>query len=134
MDGITELAKMLKARENKPYMGPQLGKVLTPLPNIKVQMGEKIILTAEHLVIAEHVLRHERVITLTHQESAERNLGDGTGKDLLDTDDDAAPYSSFQYANLSCKFRDTLAPGDMVILIPSTDAQKYFIIGKAVIP
>lgn len=56
MDGIAELAKLFKERENKQYGGPQLGKVVTVPPDIKISLGDKIILTKKHLIIADHVV------------------------------------------------------------------------------
>lgn len=53
MDGISELAKLFKERENKPIMGIQIGKVLSPFPNVKIGLGDRIILDKENLVISE---------------------------------------------------------------------------------
>lgn len=86
MDGITELAKLLKERENRDYLGPQIGTVVNPLPNIKIRMGEKILLTSSHLIIASRLTEIE------------------------------------------------LQSGDEVILIPSTDGQRYCAIDKVVSP
>ncbi|WP_427340655.1 DUF2577 family protein [Caloranaerobacter sp. DY30410] len=58
MDGISELAKMFKERENKPYMGPRVGQVISPLPEIKVKLGDKILLDKQRLIIASHIYEH----------------------------------------------------------------------------
>ena len=49
-NGITELAQLFKQREPKSEYSPAFGKV-TSLPNIKVSLGDKIILSSEHLKI-----------------------------------------------------------------------------------
>lgn len=53
MDGISELAKLFKERENKPTMGIQIGKVLSPLPDIKIGFGDRIILDKDNLIISD---------------------------------------------------------------------------------
>lgn len=48
MNGITELAKMLKQRENADGYSPVIGTVIA-LPNIKIRLGDKVILTSSHI-------------------------------------------------------------------------------------
>ena len=48
MDGVTELAKMLKDRENNSEYAPYFGRILE-LPNLKIAVGDKIILTSEYI-------------------------------------------------------------------------------------
>lgn len=52
MDGIIELAKLFKERENPSVIGLQIGKVISVNP-IKIALGDKIILDADDLVISE---------------------------------------------------------------------------------
>lgn len=57
MDGINELAKMLRERDNKQTMdNVQLGRVISLPPNIKVQMDNKIIIGKDRLLISSYVL------------------------------------------------------------------------------
>lgn len=49
MNGISELAKMLKERENKQGYSPVFGTIID-LPVLKVHLGGKVILTEEHIV------------------------------------------------------------------------------------
>jgi len=46
--GITELAKLLKDRENKNDYSPMFGQIIE-LPNLKIRVGSKIILTRQHI-------------------------------------------------------------------------------------
>lgn len=48
MNGITELAKMLKERDNSDGYSPVIGTVIA-LPNIKIRLGDKVILTSSHI-------------------------------------------------------------------------------------
>jgi hypothetical protein len=128
MDGISELAKMFKERESRPYVGPRVGKVTSPPPEIKITLEDGIILDKTHLVIAAHVLQdyeREAKIPLTNAEGTtdSKNVGDhGSHNHNIET------------VGLDGKiqFIDTLKPGDKVILIPSTNEQVYFLIDKAV--
>lgn len=132
VDGIRELAGLFKQRNNKPYSGPVIGTVLSSPPELTVQHPSGIVLDKSDMIVAAHILRHHRVITLTHLEGTVRQLGDGTGVDLLDTDNNLSPWTTFTYNNIDCEFRDTLAAGDLVILIPTGDGQTFALIDKAV--
>jgi len=48
INGITELAKMLKKRENSDGYSPVIGTIIE-LPNIKIRLGDKVILTSAHI-------------------------------------------------------------------------------------
>ena len=50
MNGITELAKLLKERENGDRYSPIFGTVIE-LPNTKIRIGEKLILTDSHITL-----------------------------------------------------------------------------------
>ena len=49
MNGITELAKLLKERENGTGYSPMFGTIIE-LPQIKIRLNEKVILNNSHLV------------------------------------------------------------------------------------
>ncbi len=48
MSGITELAKLLKERENTNGYSPMMGRIIE-LPNIKIRLNDRVILTSVHL-------------------------------------------------------------------------------------
>lgn len=50
MNGITELAKLLKERENSDGYSPMFGTVIE-LPNKKIRISDKLILTDSHLTL-----------------------------------------------------------------------------------
>ena len=50
MNGITELAKFLKERENSDGYSPMFGTVIE-LPNTKIRISDKVILTDSHLML-----------------------------------------------------------------------------------
>lgn len=143
MDGISELAKMLKERETRPYMGPRVGEVVSPPPEIKVALEEGIILDKKHLVIAAHILngyqREELIegdIIITGAE------GQATYVQPPPPDNPEISESwgfigktveGCEKISGKITYTDTLKLGDKVILVPSTDEQTYFLVDKAVI-
>lgn len=50
MNGITELAKLLKERENSGGYTPMFGTVIE-LPNTKIRISDKVILTDNHITL-----------------------------------------------------------------------------------
>ena len=48
MNGITELAKLLKERNNQAGYSPVFGKIIE-LPDTKIRVNDKILLTEEYL-------------------------------------------------------------------------------------
>ena len=48
MNGITELAKLLKERENDTGYSPMFGTIIE-LPQVKIRLNEKVILNNSHL-------------------------------------------------------------------------------------
>lgn len=126
MDPITELALFFKERENVIYQGPQTGFVISPPPEIKISLGDKIILEKEHLVIAA------RVLAGYHCEAEyQSDMGD-----LSFHLKGSPPANDYTITNLNVPgtitYTDMLKKGDEVILIPSTDNQTFFLVDKAV--
>jgi hypothetical protein len=147
VDGIVELAKLFKERDNRPYLGPQVGIVVSPLPDIKVRLGDKILLTKDHLIIASHLVSIE---SKGYQQETNSIVFQG---DIPGADDDASnnigtikfydgtpagETKTVMEININrgtfLKAFFELKPGDEVILIPSADGQTYFLVDKAVRP
>ena len=54
MNGITELAKLLKERENSGGYSPMFGTVIE-LPNTKIRISDKVILTGSHITLCTNL-------------------------------------------------------------------------------
>ena len=54
-DGITELAMLLKSRDNKPTPSPGIGVVLSIGPDPRIRLNEYIILDREQLVFSQQL-------------------------------------------------------------------------------
>lgn len=109
MDAFTEMAKLFKERENPRSFSVEVGKVISPLPNIQISLGGegKIILTKENLLFASQVLNEYK---------REFNV----------------QYESGGTAKGNITFIDTLKGGDEVILIPTANKQNYYLMDKVV--
>lgn len=85
-------------------------------------------------MVAEHLTRHSRIVTIIHEEQKERDLGDKTEKDLLDTDDDSPSpeLTKFTYSFVEMKFEDVLKKGDRVLV--ASVGSRYYIIDRVVRP
>ncbi|WP_053955095.1 DUF2577 domain-containing protein [Inediibacterium massiliense] len=135
MDGISELASLFKERDNRPYLGPQVGTIISPPPNIQVYLGDKIILTKEHLIIGAHVLEdYERQFEIKGDESTSGESGSITLKSNVPTTYEVVNGNVEGNVSMkgTFKYTDTLKKGDQVILIPTTDEQTYFLLDKGV--
>lgn len=58
MDQITELAKIIKARDNPTIVSMTTGIVISPLPNIVVKLNDIVTLDQTKLMVAEHIYLH----------------------------------------------------------------------------
>lgn len=128
MNGISELAKLFKERENKTYLGPQIGNIITPLPDIQVALGDKIILTKEHLVISEQLVKKQGKFIL----SGKDNIGKTTLKLSQPNSYEIVDINIDQIDKTSIEIEYELQPGDEVILIPTANEQQYYVIDKVV--
>ena len=54
MNGITELAKLFKERENESGYTPMFGTVIE-LPSTKIRINEKVILDDSHIICCIHL-------------------------------------------------------------------------------
>ncbi|MBB6218177.1 hypothetical protein HNQ80_004317 [Anaerosolibacter carboniphilus] len=119
-----EFAGMFKERNNKVYTGPQVGVVLSPPPNTRVRLGDEIILTMDHLIIAAHVLSGYK------REFSSTSSGDIVTKTPPpETYDTYTVLESLDHDG-EITLKDTLKIGDQVILIPASTDQTYFLIDK----
>lgn len=98
---IVELAKLFHERNNKTKESFVIGKVVSPYPNLKINDGDEILLTKHNLIVAGHLLPHNRSFTTPN--------------------DSGVIY-----------FTDGLKKGEKVIMIPSSDGQKYIVLDRVV--
>lgn len=57
-EAYTELAKILKERDNKHVESLIIGNIVSPLPTLKVKIHDKVILDKHNLIVAGHIFLH----------------------------------------------------------------------------
>ncbi|WP_400162929.1 DUF2577 domain-containing protein [Brevibacillus sp. TJ4] len=139
MNGFQKLAHILSGLDQKQggATAPlqdiriELATVINPQPNLKILIdGMTDPIGKEFLTVAEHLMRHKRIVTITHQEKEERDLGDMTREDFLDTDDLAPPYTSYKHSYVEMQFEDVLKKDDKILVLSVGSA--YYIIDRVV--
>lgn len=129
IDGLTELARMLKDREPKTPPSISTGVVVAPPPDPQIRLNDTVILYKEHLIFAAHMLAdYERAIKFD-------DTNCGTTTSVNDGGDNASSHTheiAELHVDTIMKWKDTIVEGDEVILIPVVDSQLYYVIDKAV--
>ncbi|MBG9657813.1 DUF2577 domain-containing protein [Cytobacillus firmus] len=97
---------------------------------LEIRIHEKLKLTEEFLDVAEHLTRHERIVTIEHEELAVRELGDKKEADFLDTDDKAAPVTKYKHSYVKMVFEDGLKKGDKVVLLRVQGGHRFLVIDR----
>lgn len=134
MNGIVDIAKMLKERDNPQALGVSIGTVVSPMPNIQIRLSDKILLEKENLAISAHVLPgYERTAVVAML--ADEPVGN------IDAYVSAPPSTRYTVTKMNLQnvpatieYTDSLKKGDKVILIPTADGQTFYVIDKVVIP
>ncbi|MFV0517820.1 MAG: DUF2577 family protein [Aminipila sp.] len=101
MDGITELAKLFKDRNNPSIQGVCIGKVVASFPDIKITLNG-LMLDKTRIVVASH-------LTKTYVTSSQ-SVGD--------------------HGAHTHTISDSIKSGDRVIVVPSIDNSMYFVLDK----
>lgn len=99
---------------------------------IRLKSDSKLLIPKDIIIVAEHLTRHDRVVTIEHAEMAERDLGDKTENDYLDTDDKAPPYTTYKHSYVKLTFEDVLKEGDEVLVISLQGGQFYYIADRVI--
>lgn len=105
------------------------GTVIKSKP-IEIEIHKDLILTEEFLDIAEHLTRHERIVTIEHEEMASRKLGDKEEIDFLDTDDKAYPATKYKHSYVKLIFEDGLKIKEKVVILRMQGGHKFLVIDR----
>lgn len=105
------------------------GTVIKSKP-IEIEIHKDLVLTEEFLDIAEHLTRHERIVTIEHVEMTERELGDKKEIDYLDTDDKAYPATTYKHRFVKLIFEDGLKKDEKVVIIRMQGGHKFLVFDR----
>ncbi len=126
------MAKELKIRQNPKMLGPIIGKIISPPPNLKISILEGQVFITKCYVLDSLLSNYTRIASIPLQQAS----GTGDTNSVDDGGDNASPHShtvslnSLQLNKISFTFNDTLKTGDEVLLIPTPDNQVFFLVGR----
>ncbi|WP_342556638.1 DUF2577 domain-containing protein [Lysinibacillus sp. FSL P4-0201] len=110
-----------------------VGEVIESKP-LKIEVHSKLILTDEFLLVAEHLTRHERIVSLSYehvQNFSSGRIGDAlkqtssTRKNIGESAPN--PYEKYEMKYAQFIYEDGLKIGDKVVLHRVQGGQKYFV-------
>ncbi len=116
---------------NKMNKGLELATIVQVTPSLVIRVDNMgVDLDMDFLVVSQHLLKDQWIVTLNHYEGAQRNYAGEVFVDLLDTDNNASPYSSYTHDNILLTYKETIRPGDRVAVMPLEGGNKYYVIDK----
>lgn len=133
--GVSQLYQVIKRVGRNDFDKFELATVTSPPPELRIRVDDwPIDLDRTDIIVAEHLTRHKRIVSIRHEEMAERDLGDKIVQDGLDTDDmvPGNPITEYTHSYVEQTFEDVLKPGDRVIVASMNDGQTYVILDRAV--
>ncbi|MFJ8261403.1 DUF2577 family protein [Rummeliibacillus sp. NPDC094406] len=126
-DGLTELAILLKERENDIPKSITTGTVITPPPEVTIRLNDVVILNKENLIFSAHMLAgYKRDL---HPIFNDENCGQ---TNVVSMHSHIVQTLNVDTEDAHTTTLDTIVEGDEVILMPTTDDQLYFVLDKAV--
>ncbi|EFI68942.1 hypothetical protein BFZC1_08805 [Lysinibacillus fusiformis ZC1] len=110
-----------------------VGEVIESKP-LKIEVHSKLILTDEFLLVAEHLTRHERIVSIAYeyaQNFSSGRMGDAwkqassSRKNIRESEPN--PYEKYDMKYAKFIFEDGLKIGDKVVLHRVQGGQRYFV-------
>ncbi len=129
-DGFSQLRQVVAEVGRNDYDKLELATVTAPPPALRIKIDNMALeLEADDLVVAEHLTRHTRIVTITHEQDAERDVGDTEPKPR---DNDSSGSLAWAHSYIELRFEDVLKPGDRVLVSSMNDGQTYVIKDRVV--
>jgi len=101
----------------------ELATVTSAAPDIEIKLdADGLTLDKESIIVAEHLTRYDRIVTIQHVEGEQRDLGDKTVTNIS-----APKTDSYKHSYVKLTFEDVLKVGDR-ILVACLDADMTYII------
>ena len=114
-ENITALAKLLKERDNKEYIGVITGTIEQGFPDVKIRVDATVVLDNSHLIWARSLLT------------------DRKRKCYISNPANGVPDHGLNGAEGEFYWTEELKVGDNVILLPTQNEQIYYVIDRVVV-
>lgn len=126
--GASKLVQLIRQIGYNDFDRLELATVTSPPPDLRIKIDNMPIeLEADDVLVAEYLTRHTRIVTIKHEQDAERDVGD-TVPFPKDNDSDGDLYRKLSYVEL--QFEDVLKAGDRVLVSSMNDGQSYVILDR----
>lgn len=135
-NGFSQLRDAIAQTGYNDFDRYELGTIVAPPPSLRLKIDnvDNVVFEESDVIVAEHLTRHKRIVTIAHEELAKRNLGDKIVEDGLDTDDmiEGNPITHYRHQYVELTFEDVLKPGDRVLIASMNGGQTYVILDRTV--
>ncbi|WNF07484.1 DUF2577 domain-containing protein [Brevibacillus borstelensis] len=126
--GFSQLRQVIAQVGRNDYDKLELATVTSPPPALRIKIDNMPIeLEADDLVVAEHLTRHTRIVTIRHEQDKERDVGDTVP---FPRDNDSTGSLAWTYSYVEMQFEDVLKAGDRVLVSSMNDGQSYVILDR----
>lgn len=132
MQVLDDIARELNSQRNR-ALGTALfstGLVLGTMTELKKVRLDNFAHEVECIFLEYASNKHKRIVTISHDEMAPRDLGHKTEYDYLDTDDKAPPYTSYKHSFVELKYEDKIKIGDRVLVAIVNNGSDHVILGR----
>ncbi|WP_029100222.1 DUF2577 domain-containing protein [Brevibacillus thermoruber] len=128
--GASQLVQLIRQIGYNDYDRFELATVVAPPPELRIKIDNMALeLEADDVLVAEHLTRHTRIVTVKHEQDAERDVGDTEPKPR---DNDSTGSLAWTYSYVELQFEDVLKAGDRVLVASMNDGQSYVILDRVV--
>ncbi|WP_180968054.1 DUF2577 domain-containing protein [Cytobacillus massiliigabonensis] len=119
----------------------EIATVVEAPPNLRLKLdADGLELEKDDLVVAEHLTRHDRIISINYEYPKTWNIVSDIGDMQKDAGSsrnnishaDSVPYEKFLMQNAKLTFEDVLKPGDRVIVACLDEDMIYVVLDRAV--
>ncbi|MGN7387718.1 DUF2577 domain-containing protein [Sporosarcina sp. SAFN-015] len=136
-------SKLVQTIRDVGYSKPvniEIATVVDAPPNLRIKLDQDgLILEKDDLIVAEHLTRHERIVSVNYEYPKTWLLAD-IGDMPKDADSSrnyigsaqAIPYEKYEMLNAKMTFEDVLKPGERVILACLDEDMVYVVLDRAV--
>lgn len=140
-DGYSKLIQLMRKHGHNKDVNIVLGTVRQSPPELKIRLDHlPIDLEKEDLIVAEHLTRHERVVTLNYAKGTrflkDPDIGDkdvtaSASRSYTGGEHDPYEYDTFRMEFATLQFEDLLLEGDRVIVAALDEDMTYIVLDRA---
>lgn len=134
---FTKIVQFIRDEGYSKPVNIEIATVTAAPPNLKITLdGDGLELDGGDLVIAEHLTRHDRIVSLDYRYPNTVDLGDGSEPTDSSRNNvgsaPAEPYEQYEMKYATMTYEDVLKVGDRVIVACLDEDMVYVVLDRAV--